>query len=187
MGTQLVDLARKFCTHYHNGQFRKGSNEPYDTHPFAVADILECNGYADDITQCIAILHDTTEDTELRHREIREVFGFEIANGVYILDKNTIDDGTMLLFNQMTGTSLSKATVYKMRIRLAREKIQRCKIADSIHNTRDLVNLRPQSIEEKINDAEQFYIPLGQIVAPIMVQELARNIANYREKVLSTR
>jgi len=83
-----VLVAKKYCQHFHDGQFRKGSNLPYATHPFAVAETLARYEYDDAVTQCIAYLHDTVEDSQVRMDEIQEVFGYEISNGVYILSKN---------------------------------------------------------------------------------------------------
>jgi len=59
MHSHKIELAKKYCQHYHEGQFRKGSNLPYATHPFSVAETLARFGYDDVITQCIAYLHDT--------------------------------------------------------------------------------------------------------------------------------
>src|SRR6056297_2016393 len=86
----LINLAKEYCKYYHKGQFRKRDNEQYYKHPFEVARILEKYGYSDTTTQCIALLHDVIEDSEMRIKEIQEVFGYEISNGVYVLSRNTI-------------------------------------------------------------------------------------------------
>ena len=175
METNLITLAKKYCEHYHEGQFRKGSNLPFSTHPIAVAGILSKYGYADEVTQCIALLHDTVEDSELRMNEIQEVFGYEISHGVYILSRNK---GKM-----RDGKKLSHDD-YLQRLFWARKKIKRVKIADMIHNTRDLESLSPESIERKIKDATEFYIPIGKEIAPIMVKELVTNFQVFESKFL---
>jgi len=178
---QLLQLASDYCKHFHNGQFRKGSNLPYHTHPIAVSNILKRFGYSDHVTQCIALLHDVVEDTNVITGEIRERFGYEIANGVFILSKNTIRESATDLIQRAVGTTVfSSEQLYKIRISFARETVQRVKIADMIHNTQDLVSLKPEGIERKISDAEGFYIPMGMSIAPLMIQELEQNIANYR-------
>ena len=63
----------------------------------------------------------------------------------------------------------------------SRDTIKRIKIADVIYNTRTLPDLSKSGIERKLNDSDTFYIPLGRAVAPIMVNELIDNIANYRQ------
>ncbi len=171
--THHIELAENYCTAYHKGQFRRASNQPYETHPYAVREILTRYGYDDLITQCVALLHDTVEDTVLRLEEIADRFGFEVSNGVYILSRNK--------GKNLQAVELS-AEEYKQRLLFARPMIQRVKIADMIDNTRTLEQLRPTGIERKLCEAEQFYIPLGLRVAPLMVQELVRNIEQYQEK-----
>ena len=182
---ELVKLAEKYCNHYHKGQFRKGSNQPFSSHPIAVARILREFGYRDIITQCIALLHDIVEDTSIITGEIKEAFGYEISNGVYLLSKNTIDKETKKLANRVISIDdchLSQEDLYKIRLIYARDKIKRVKIADMIHNTRDLASLNSKGIERKIIDSKNFYIPMGKKVAPIMVNELIKNIENYKTK-----
>jgi len=55
-----------------------------------------------------------------------------------------------------------------------------------IDNTKDLESILPLSIEKKIAEANDLYIPLGRKVAPIMVHELEQNIENYFKKVGQT-
>ena len=168
-----VALAEEYCMHFHEGQFRKGRNLPYSDHPKAVAQILKKYGYDDPLTQIIALLHDTVEDSELKMNQIHEVFGYEVSNGVYILSKNKgkMRDGKRLSHDD-----------YIQRLYWARNKIKRVKIADMIDNTRDLQSLSEQGIERKIENAKCFYIPLGEEIAPFMVKELCSNIDNYQKK-----
>ncbi len=183
-GKRLVELAQEHCIAYHDQQFRKGSNLPYHTHPMAVAKILDRFGYSDHVTQCIALLHDTVEDTELFTGEIQERFGYEIANGVFVLSKNTINDNTLKYLSRallLDVSTFSPDQLYKARLSFSRRKIKRVKIADMIHNTQDLVSLKPEGRERKIKDAEEFYIPLGKEIAKIMVKELEQNLENYRK------
>jgi GTP diphosphokinase / guanosine-3',5'-bis(diphosphate) 3'-diphosphatase len=183
--TRLNQLAKDYCKYFHNGQFRKGSNQPYHTHPIAVARILEKYGHADETTQCMALLHDVVEDTQVIMGQVKERFGYEIANGVFVLSKNTLGEKTTILYNEAFSFDLdqvSKDDLYKLRLGFARNKVKRVKIADVIHNTQDLINLKPQGIEKKLNDARNFYIPMGKIIAPLMVQELEANLENYLQK-----
>ena len=188
----IVQIAEDYCRHFHNGQKRKGGNqEPYDTHPFAVRDILIKYGYDDPKTQAIALLHDTIEDTILgdNKSEIERRFGAFVYDGVYILSKNTIGkhaDKYLPLFEQLGVQPLDEKgnltpQAYKIRLMFSRSTIKRIKIADTIHNTETLSDLNKNGIERKIKDSETFYIPLGKIIAPIMVQELMINIENYRQ------
>ena len=171
--TNHIELAEQYCRQYHQGQFRRASNEPYEKHPFMVREILQRYGYEDVVTQCVALLHDTIEDTTLRLEEITDRFGFEVSNGVYVLLRNK---GKNLDAGELSGEE------YKQRLLFARPMIQRVKIADMVDNTRTLEQLRPTGIARKIEEAEQFYIPLGRRIAPLMVNELVRNIEHYQEK-----
>jgi guanosine-3',5'-bis(diphosphate) 3'-pyrophosphohydrolase len=166
----LVELAQKYCVKFHEGQYRKLDGEPYHVHPFSVVDILRTYGYDDDITLAIAYLHDTVEDTPLRMTEIRQVFGSLISHAVFNLSKNKGET--------LDGEKLNNAQ-YRDRIFYSWPKVQRVKIADMVDNTRTLDALSPEGIERKIRDAEEFYIPLGRKVAPIMVTELEQNIGDY--------
>lgn len=181
----LPELARKYCIHFHKGQFRKGSNMPFYMHPIEVAGILDNYGYSDITTQCIAYLHDTLEDTELSTEELQERFGYEVANGVFVLSKNTINQESWNSLNRTLPfeiDDLSLDQIYKSRLAFARKKVKRVKLADMIHNTQDLPSLgNPKSIEKKINDANQFYIPMGREIAPLMVKELEENIENFHK------
>jgi len=176
MTQSKVELARQFCEHYHEGQFRKGSNLPYHSHPIAVARTLSRYGYDDVVTQCIALLHDTVEDSYLRMDEIQDAFGYEVSNGVYILSKNKgkMADGEKLEHDD-----------YIKRLSWARSKVKRVKIGDMIENTIDLESLSTRGIERKLADAERVYIPWGQSIAPLMVKELVKNVENFRTKTRS--
>ena len=170
-----IELAQDSCKHYHKGNFRKGSNEQFYVHPFNVAKILRTWGYHDVVTQCIAYLHDTVEDTSLTIDQINDIWGYEIADGVYVLSRNK---GKSSKGSKLTSDE------YLQRLGFARNKIKRVKIADIIDNTRDLQNLKVESIQKKISDGENFFIPWGNEIAPLMVRELETNILNYRQKIV---
>lgn len=171
-----VELAKMYCRHYHKGQFRKGNNLTYSVHPHTVAGILKKYGYDDPVTQCIAYLHDTMEDSPLRTNEIQEIFGYEVSNAIFILSRNK---------GKMNDDSKIPPEDYLRRLSWARNKIKRVKIADMIDNTRDLENLSEAKGEIKIQECESYYIPWGKEMAPMMIKELVNNIQNFRDKKLS--
>lgn len=175
MEDDKIGLARKYCEHYHQGKFRKGSNLPASSHPIAVAEILARNGYSDEVIQCIALMHDVLEDGIDVMDKIQENFGYEISNGVYTLSRNKgkLREGIMLTEDE-----------YWLRLSFARRKIRKVKIADAINNTCDLEVLDKDGIERKLKEAEQYLIPWGKDISPIMVKELIANIENYRIKML---
>lgn len=191
MGKDIILLAEEYCLDCHQGQKRKGGNqEPYSTHPFAVRDNLVKNGHDSPVIQATALLHDSVEDTRLKEnkREILKIFGQEVYDGVYILSRNTCGKHAAELAKiywtlgipYIDAEGMLTPMAYKLRLLSSRDSIKQIKIADMIHNTSSLPDLSPAGIERKIKDAEEFYIPLGKIVSPIMVKELEQNIANYK-------
>lgn len=116
----MYEKALSFATKKHGGQFRKYTEEPYITHPVAVAD-----KFKDDTQRTIAVLHDVVEDTDATFTEIRELFGDEVAIGVWWLtDDVFIDKGNRETRNILKMTRLSKAPRF----------IKDIKIADMNHN-----------------------------------------------------
>jgi len=185
---RLIQLAEEYCSDSHGGQFRKGNGLPYKTHPFAVADILNRFEPYNAVRQCITLLHDTIEDTDVITGEIKDEFGYEIANGVFILSKNTIYDETIKSMSRALGIDMSGFSIeqiYKNRLSFARETVKKIKIADMIDNTQDLHASwwSASSRERKIFDAQEFYIPMGRDISPLMVKELEKNISNYLSSI----
>ena len=75
--TGRISHAYDVAAFWHQGQTRK-SGDPYITHPLAVATILAENG-ADDAMLCVAMLHDTIEDTPYTLVALNCDFGSEVA------------------------------------------------------------------------------------------------------------
>jgi GTP diphosphokinase / guanosine-3',5'-bis(diphosphate) 3'-diphosphatase len=66
---QLLDKVLVFATNAHAGQFDKGGN-PYILHPLAVMNYLATD---DEELQCIALLHDTVEDTKTTWKDLEQI------------------------------------------------------------------------------------------------------------------
>ena len=73
----LLNRAYVYGAKAHAKQTR-ASGEPYFGHPLEVAAILT-ELKLDDATIVTALLHDTVEDTEATHDELRTLFGEEVA------------------------------------------------------------------------------------------------------------
>ena len=86
--------AWNFAAKAHNGQLVPSSDIPYIHHIGLVA--MEAmaaiaNGSVENpdlLIQC-ALLHDTIEDTEITHEDIKNDFGIEVADSVLALTKNS--------------------------------------------------------------------------------------------------
>lgn len=159
------ELARKYATDYHKGQVRKGNGLPAVTHPEGVVRNLRRFGINDDPTLSTAWLHDTLEDTCLDYDEIYDVFGEEIAEGVYSLTKDTGPD------------------LYKRKIAKSPRNIQLIKLCDVLHNVSTLDELRQKITEyerligRKIQDCQEFYIPLAKEICPAIAKEIEKQIS----------
>lgn len=145
---ESMNMAREYAEKYHDGQYRKGGNLPYISHPENVVRFLKSLGYDDDVTTAVGWLHDTIEDTSLTYEKIREVFGLEIAEGVMYLTRDVNNDE------------------YKKRLVNAPERIKMVKLADTLHNIQTLDYLSAQGIERKVNDCFAYYIPMAKEIYP---------------------
>jgi (p)ppGpp synthase/HD superfamily hydrolase len=75
----LIDQAIGFASRAHDGQWRKTGTVPYIAHPVGVAIILLEMG-CDEVIVAAGLLHDTIEDTTVTLEDLRQHFGFEVAD-----------------------------------------------------------------------------------------------------------
>ncbi|MEK3889367.1 HD domain-containing protein [Bacillus sp. FSL K6-3431] len=75
----LIEKATQFAAVKHEGQYRKATNIPYITHPFAVGMILQQAGYSEEVVAA-GLLHDTIEDTDTTEEELLQEFGEKVLN-----------------------------------------------------------------------------------------------------------
>lgn len=74
----IVNKAITFAAQAHEGQYRKSTNIPYITHPFAVGMLLQQAKCSEEVIAA-GILHDTIEDTDISYNDLVEHFGETIA------------------------------------------------------------------------------------------------------------
>jgi (p)ppGpp synthase/HD superfamily hydrolase len=90
----LVLKAIKFANEKHLGQTRKSTGLPYIVHPHGVAAILQTFKRSKNLVEliCACYLHDTLEDTNTTHQDLRYEFGDMVANLVVEMtnDQNAI-------------------------------------------------------------------------------------------------
>ncbi|WP_256942420.1 HD domain-containing protein [Bacillus sp. OV166] len=75
----IIQKAINFAAKAHKNQYRKSTDIPYITHPFAVGMLLQ-EAKCTDAVVAAGILHDTIEDTPTIYEELTEKFGVQIAN-----------------------------------------------------------------------------------------------------------
>ncbi|MFS0576797.1 HD domain-containing protein [Sporosarcina sp. 179-K 3D1 HS] len=73
----IIEKAFQFAMEKHDSQYRKGTDIPYITHPFAVAMILKHHRYCDEVVAA-GLLHDTLEDTDTTEQELLLHFGSNV-------------------------------------------------------------------------------------------------------------
>lgn len=124
--------ADQFAEQKHAGQFRKDGKTPYIAHPRAVASILRDEaGVTDPDTLIAAVLHDTIEDTGVKHAELASRFGQTVADTVAELT----NDETLPKAQQKQA-QIDKAPHYSHRAALI-------KMADKTANLRDIIAAPP--------------------------------------------
>ena len=83
--TKLTNKAMKIAYDAHHGQLDK-SGMPYVFHPYHLAEQM-----TDEITVCVALLHDVMEDTDITYEQLACEFPSEVMEALKLLthDKNT--------------------------------------------------------------------------------------------------
>lgn len=77
--TELTIRAMNLAYNAHHGQFDKG-RVPYIFHPIHLAEEMD-----DEISTCVALLHDTVEDTAVTLEELAAQFPREVVEAVDLL------------------------------------------------------------------------------------------------------
>ncbi|MBF0368191.1 MAG: bifunctional (p)ppGpp synthetase/guanosine-3',5'-bis(diphosphate) 3'-pyrophosphohydrolase [Magnetococcales bacterium] len=155
--TQETDLSLlltgiRLASFWHRDQRRRDPfGTPYINHPLGVLDILHNEGgVTDTVTLLGGLLHDTIEDTDATAEELRDHFGEEVRD---------------LVLEVSDDKSLPKLRRKQLQIETAFHKplpAKLIKLADMIHNLRDLVAAPPQSWSL---ERRQGYVVWAQAVA----------------------
>ena len=125
-------LAASFATRAHRNQIRKDGLTPYVAHVFRVSLVIQhLFGIHDDETLCMALLHDTIEDTTTDYEDLSEAFGKTVADGVAMLTKDS------------RLPEAEREAVYHSVIQTAPWQVQVCKLADIYDNASDSGTLTP--------------------------------------------
>lgn len=77
--TPLTQKAMHIAYLAHHGQFDK-SGAPYIFHPIHLAEAMD-----DEYSCCVALLHDTVEDTDVTLEDLKQVFPSEVTDAVALL------------------------------------------------------------------------------------------------------
>lgn len=77
--TELTIKAMNLAYDAHHGQFDKGG-VPYIFHPIHLAEEMD-----DEYSTCVALLHDTVEDTDVTLEELASIFPTEVVAAVDLM------------------------------------------------------------------------------------------------------
>lgn len=123
----------------HYDQKRKYTEEPYINHLIDTANILN-DYYSDEDLICAALLHDSVEDCEYTISQLKSEFGFNISKLVeyctspYVLNNIPKENLPIRKIRKdYENSHYSNGSVYSQAI----------KIADSISNSKDLLDKDP--------------------------------------------
>lgn len=87
----LIDRALQKAATAHRQQLRKGTEQPYISHPVMVALLVQRAGF-DEETVAAAVLHDVVEDTGVPLEELAREFGPRVAELVGWLSERKLDE-----------------------------------------------------------------------------------------------
>ena len=125
-----IDIAKRA----HNGQVRKYTNEPYISHPFAVAGLVASVTEDNDMVVA-ALLHDVVEDTDVKLVTITGIFGTKIAEMVEgMTDVSRPEDG-----NRKTRKAIDREHTAS-----SNTAVKTIKLADLIDNTKSITQFDPK-------------------------------------------
>lgn len=168
-----INEALLFAAIRHEGLKMKQPNVSYVTHLQGVCleAIGGCLNCLEDIDLekviILSLLHDTLEDTNATYEEIKEKFGFDIAEGVKALTKNE-----NLSYDLRMKDSLE-------RIKKQSKEVAIVKLADRLFNLKDIPSIWD---ERKIQCyREQAKLILNELgsVNEYMARRLKEKIDNY--------
>ena len=170
---ELVQQAYALAEEAHRPQRRK-SGEPYILHPIAVAMIVanEIGLGAEPI--CAALLHDVVEDTDHTVKELRELFGDDVATLVNVVTKRK---------KKHYETSL-QVDNYKQMLQSIHYDIRALliKLADRLHNMRTLKSMLPHKQLKIASETDYFYAPLANRLGLYQIKTELENLSfRYRQ------
>jgi GTP pyrophosphokinase len=187
----VLKRAYIFSSEAHCSQKRiEGS--PYIEHPLAVASIL-ADMKMDIGTIAAGLLHDTVEDTETTVKDIRDLFGKEVAFLVEGLTK-------LSRMEFMTREEAQAENFRKMLLAMSEDlRIILIKFADRLHNMRTLQHLPANKQHRIALETLEIYAPIAnrlgigwmrteledlsfRTLMPDLYNELVRKVAKRKEE-----
>ena len=165
----LIKRAFEYCVTMHAGQ-KRWTNEEYYIHPLSVAKIIISMGM-DSRSIAACLLHDVVEDTKATKKDIKEMFGAEVAllvDGVTKIGQISINSK-----EQQQAESLRK-----MLIAMGKDiRVIIIKLADRLHNMRTLDAIPEAKQREKSLETLEIYAPIAHRLGIRWVKEELEDLA----------
>jgi GTP pyrophosphokinase len=150
---ELLKKAYSVAADAHINQ-RRASNEPYITHPLAVAAML-ADMKLDEISIAAGLLHDVVEDSDYTIEEIGDRFGKEIADLVWGVTK-------ISKISEVDSEDAKAETLKKMIIAMTNDvRVILIKLADRYHNIRTLDALGEEKQKRISKETLEIYAPIA--------------------------
>ncbi len=188
---ELLKRAYIFSSEAHCSQ-RRVEGSPYIEHPLAVASLL-ADMKMDVSTIAAGLLHDTIEDTGTTVKDIKGLFGKEVAFLVEAMTK-------LSKIELMTKEEAQAENFRKMLLAMSEDvRVILIKFADRLHNMRTLQHL-PENKQQRIAlETLEIYAPIAnrlgigwmrteledqsfKFLMPELYNELVRKVAKRKEE-----
>lgn len=151
---KLIKKAYEFAAIAHQND-KRASDEPYFSHPLAVARILIEEIPFDDVSIACGLLHDVVEDNEeYTYDTIKRNFGEDVA---------VIVDGLTKIKELFRAAEINQAENYRKLLMSIMKDIRVIivKFADRLHNMRTLEFLQPDKRKRIATETLEIYAPLA--------------------------
>lgn len=157
-----------FANIKHDGQVRKYYNQPYITHPLAVANIVALHGGSENMI-IAAIAHDLIEDCNVTKEEIASLFGDDVA---YMVDGLT---------HTTEGNRAQRKHETNLKLGACDGRVKTIKIADNLHNLGSVMKYDPKFAITYIKEAIVMsdYLIDGN---PVLYKKWNRVLTNARKR-----
>jgi GTP diphosphokinase / guanosine-3',5'-bis(diphosphate) 3'-diphosphatase len=161
-----------FCISSHKN-LKRGSGEPYHTHPYKVAlSVLKDFSLKDTSSVIAALLHDVVEDVEgITNDTIEKIFGNEVAQ---------IVDGVTKISGTMTRQMDKAATYGKLFLALVKDvRVIMIKLADRLDNMKTLAYLPEKKQKSIAHETLNFYTPFAQRLGLTNIKKKFEDLSLY--------
>lgn len=171
---RLVNNALMLAISAHGSQRRKYTGDPYIMHPIAVSKIVESVDHTPEMVAA-ALLHDVVEDTKVTLAEIKEQFGYTVAQYVhYCTNVSDKIDGNRSFRKKMDADHFA----------LGPAESQTIKVADLIHNSESIIEHDQKFFHRAFKHEKKYMLEVLTKADPILVAQALKILEDNWEPAL---